>query len=104
MTTQLKRLTITNGLALTGAGIGNDGGTVTLVASHVTGNTAVRPRGGGIYNVGGVVTLKLSRVSGNTAPFGSGIFCGAGAVSLTRTAVAFNQPNNCVGFTALGCF
>ena len=47
-----------------GGGIFNDGGTVRLNDSTVTGNTADGD-GGGIYNQTGTVTLKDSTISGN---------------------------------------
>ena len=49
-----------------GGGINNDGGTVTLTNSTVSGNTAGGD-GGGIYSTGGTVTLTNSTVSGNSA-------------------------------------
>jgi hypothetical protein len=48
-----------------GGGVTNYEGTLTLINSTVSGNSAAR--GGGIYNYGGTLTLTNSTVSGNTA-------------------------------------
>jgi CSLREA domain-containing protein len=69
------RMAIQNGESETGGGISNEDGTLTLIDSFVSGNSA-EERGGGILNlVGGQLTLKNSRVNSNTADrFGGGIF------------------------------
>ena len=54
-------------------GIVNDGGTVTLNNSPVSGNTA-SSEGGGINNAG-TVTLNKSPVSGNTPDQCSPVLC-----------------------------
>jgi len=60
------------GLAGTGGGIYNSGGSVTLIGSTVTENFA-QEDGGAIYNRGGTITLNDSTVTGNFAP--SGLDC-----------------------------
>ncbi|MGD0256209.1 MAG: hypothetical protein ABSB99_11830 [Acidimicrobiales bacterium] len=55
-------------------GIVNDGGTVTLNNSPVSGNTA-SSEGGSIYIYAGTVTLNKSPVSGNTPDQCSPVAC-----------------------------
>ena len=52
---------------MAGAGGISNGGTATITASKVEGNTAPGAPGGGILNHG-VMTITGSRVTGNTAP------------------------------------
>ncbi len=77
-----------------GGGIYNQGGTVTLNASTVSGNTntasPIPYYGGGVFNdTGGTVTLNDSVVSGNSAQFGGGIY-NRGTVTLNDSAVSDN--------------
>ena len=92
-------LTITHGSAQdAGGGIYNAAGTVTLVNSTVSGNTAVT--GGGIYNAAGTVTLVNSTVSGNSAGqfhTGGGIYNASGRVSLVNSIVRGNSSNSAAG-------
>jgi hypothetical protein len=104
-----------------GAGIGNLSGTLTLERSLVTGNRGVATGtgglalGGGILNIafgGGApeLTLADSAITANEltasaaiTPRGGGLFTadifGAGSfpVALTRTVIAGNKPDQCVG-------
>ena len=96
-----------NSMYFEGGGISN-GGTLVLTSSTVSGNTAML-RGGGIANAGSV-TLRSSVVTQNTAVlglpdddpsvllFGGGIFnYPTGAVTLRRSSVSGNTPDDCVG-------
>jgi hypothetical protein len=56
-----------NGGPMAGAGGISNGGTATITASVVAGNTAPGAAGGGILNHG-VMTLTASKVTGNSAP------------------------------------
>ncbi|WP_327706711.1 hypothetical protein OG530_38475 [Streptomyces decoyicus] len=77
-----------------GGGISNLGGTVSLLTSAVTGNTAVA--GGGIYTDNGTVSLTASSVTGNTAvASGGGIYVNSGGAVLLATTVTGNTPDNC---------
>ncbi|MFB6440973.1 hypothetical protein ACFCVY_30045 [Streptomyces sp. NPDC056411] len=76
-----------------GGGISNLGGTVSLVSSAVTGNTAVA--GGGIYTDNGAVSLTTSSVTGNTAGTGGGIYVNSGGATLLASNVSNNTPDNC---------
>ncbi len=64
--------TISGNQADFGGGIDNIG-TLTVVNSTVSGNSAIG-FGGGINNVAGEVALVFSTVAGNSAEFGAGIF------------------------------
>ena len=118
----LDRLTVTNGNAAPAGGIFNNGGTITMNRSSVTDNTSGFA-GGGIMNTG-VMTLTATTVSGNFAPNigggifnqgganltlirstvtdntagsnGGGIYDNGGTVSLVRSTVTGNLPNDCV--------
>jgi hypothetical protein len=70
-----------------GGGIFNEG-MLTLIGSHVTGNTATGGHGGGIYNNLGTLTIKAgSRVRGNFAQFdGAGITNFGGIVTLNANS------------------
>jgi hypothetical protein len=90
VTLTLEGLTITGG-AGTG-GINNLGGTLTLVNSTLTGNTATN--GGGIANSnGGTLTLTNSTLSGNAATnAGGGIFNdNMGTLMLSNSTLSGNS-------------
>ncbi|WP_280663846.1 MULTISPECIES: hypothetical protein [unclassified Kitasatospora] len=86
-----------------GGGIANLGGTVSLISSSVTGNTAVA--GGGIYTDNGAVSLTASGVTGNTAATsGGGIYVNSGQVTMLASTVSGNAPDNCApSASVLGC-
>ncbi|HWE63310.1 MAG TPA: choice-of-anchor Q domain-containing protein, partial [Chloroflexota bacterium] len=90
-------LTITGGAATFGGGIRNNGGTVTLINSTLSGNTANGPGGGGMYTSSGTVTLINSTISGNAIPdnnsnsgLGAGIFIQNGTVTLIDSTISGN--------------
>ncbi|WP_327126348.1 hypothetical protein [Streptomyces sp. NBC_01727] len=88
-----------------GGGIGNNRGEVTVSGSAVYSNTA--PSGGGIWN-GGTLKVTLSAVLRNTATgrpgSGGGIYNTGGTVTLDRSVVGDNAPDNCAPpGSALGC-
>lgn len=97
----LQTLTITKGSGsylgwgiTDGGGIGNDGGTVTLKGTDVSGNTAAGT-GGGIFTLGGTVILEDSHVNGNTANGGDGggINNIGGTVTLYNSTVSGNRSS-----------
>jgi CSLREA domain-containing protein len=90
----LNAVTVTRGNSGSGSGGGifNNGGTVTLTNSTVSGNSAVN--GGGIFNFG-TVTITNSTISGNSANnIGGGIFNNGGTVTLTNSTVSGNSAGN----------
>jgi len=89
----LAGLTIANGFvdgaASSGGGIYNWGGTLTIVDSTVTGNSA--DFGGGINNLDGVLTMINSTVTGNsTGYFGGGIYMNGGTLTVTGSTFTGN--------------
>jgi streptogramin lyase len=92
-----------------GGGILSKRGTVTLVDSTVSGNTAFAS-GGGLDNFAGAMTLMRTRVNGNSvvrgavtgAQFdggGGGIATDDGPLTLTDSTVSGNQTTTSVGLT-----
>ena len=70
----LDNLTIANGYNISGGGIANNGGTLTITNCTFSGNSAIST-GGGIYTLGGSLTITNSTFSDNTAiSSGGGIF------------------------------
>ena len=60
-----------NSVTFYGGGIYNDGGTVTVSNSTLSGNSA--SQGGGMFNQDGALTVSDSEITGNTAiDFGGG--------------------------------
>ena len=82
-------LTITGGNAKAGGGIYEEGGTLTVADSTVTGNTASYG-GGGIYIEYGTLTLTNSTVSDNA---GGGICNEEGALTLTNSTISGNSAS-----------
>jgi CSLREA domain-containing protein len=66
-------------------------GTVTVVESTLSGNSA--PRGGGVYGFlgSGTITISNSTLSGNSADFGGGIYQRNVSLMLTNVTVAGNS-------------
>jgi hypothetical protein len=97
----LGNLVIEYGMGVEGAGIYNNGGTVTIHDSNVSGNSTHSPsfNGGGIYNNGGTVTINNSILSGNDAEFhylagggnGGGIYNNGGTVTINDSNVSGND-------------
>ena len=92
-------LSLENGAPFTlsgGGGIRNQG-TLTLINSRISGNTA--NDGGGILNsAGGALTLADTTISGNLSTgaygFGGGGITNRGAISLTSCTISGNTANN----------
>ncbi len=83
-----------NSAAVSGGGIYNYSGTVTVSDSTLAGNSAV-DEGGGIYNNGGTVTVSDSTLADNSASFyGGGIYNAGGTVTLLSTIVAANTASS----------
>jgi hypothetical protein len=99
-----------NAGGLTGA---TSSGILTINNSVVNGNAAGGD-GGGIANgavfgptgglPGGSVTMNQSQVIGNSAAHGGGIFTNGGSVTLSKTTVGPNTPDNCEPLNTIpGC-
>ncbi len=76
-----------------GGGISNIG-TLTLTNSTISHNTTSKAWGGGIGNYGGTITIVNSRVFGNTAFAGAGIFNNSGPLTLSNSMVSDNTAVN----------
>jgi fibronectin-binding autotransporter adhesin len=85
-----------NIFAGSGGGIFNHGGTVNIINSTLSGNSAIGPggtsvSGGGILTNVGTVSIANSTISGNTADFGGGIRnVNGGVVSSKNSIIALN--------------
>ncbi|MFG3474370.1 hypothetical protein ACGF3K_03745 [Streptomyces sp. NPDC047980] len=92
-----------------GGGLWNDN-EATVESSDITGNETrdAGSQGGGVYNEngapGGNTVLTDSTVTKNQASVGGGIFRASGSVTLNRTRVKENVPDNCSpSGTVAGC-
>jgi len=88
----LKQATISDGelVGQGGAGIYNDGGTVTLQESTISGNSA--PHGGGLENNAGLLTVQNSTIANNTAYLeGAGIFNTNGGTLVVQDSTISNN-------------
>ncbi|MFI1470033.1 hypothetical protein [Streptomyces wuyuanensis] len=87
-----------------GGGLSNEGET-TVESSDIDGNeTGAGGLGGGVLNSAGNTVLTDSTVTKNEASDGGGIYETSGAVTLNRTRVKDNVPNNCSPTNAVaGC-
>jgi len=95
---------ISGASGLDGGGIRNYWGSLEIVNSVISDNTASR-RGGGVYNAGSVggtsLTLANCTISGNTASSGAAIHNG-GTASLTNCLVSGNNGSNAVIYNGQG--
>ncbi|MGW7255714.1 right-handed parallel beta-helix repeat-containing protein [Streptomyces sp. NPDC054834] len=93
-----------NTAASHGGGIANFGSAVRLLSTSVVGNTAELD-GGGLYNQAGTSYFLAGKVTANRAAGqGGGIFRAGGSVTLVRTPVNGNAPDNCAPTGAVtGC-
>jgi hypothetical protein len=92
-------LTITNGSGkseskyeglILGGGIFNDGGTLTVTNSIISGNSA--EFGGGIFNDGGTLTVTNNTISRNSAQQdGGGIYNYIGTLTVTNSTISANS-------------
>jgi hypothetical protein len=98
----LGTLTLTNAvvsgnMATGGGGIFNDGGTVTIRGSTISGNS-VNIGAAGIQNNGGTVSVTNSTISGNMARSGNGGgIVNSGATTLTNSTIADNSASGSGG-------
>lgn len=87
-----------------GGGLSNEG-EATVESSDIDGNeTGAGGLGGGVLNSVGNTVLTDSTVTKNQASDGGGVYEDSGAVTLNRTRVKDNVPNNCSPTNAVaGC-
>ncbi len=77
-----------------GGGIYNNGGTVTVSDSTIADNSASAFSGGGIYNGGGTVTVSDSTIANNSAYQGGGISNYQGTVTVSDSTIANNSASS----------
>ncbi|MCO5206950.1 MAG: hypothetical protein M9928_18215, partial [Anaerolineae bacterium] len=87
----INQATLRNGNASgdLGGGIYNEGGTLTVSNSTLSGNSA--ENGGGIYSFEGAVTVTNSTFSGNSANYGSGIYNFESVMTVTNSTFSGNS-------------
>jgi len=95
----LNGMQIVSNTARYGGGVRADGGTLTVINSTVSGNTA-SSWGGGIAEWAGTLTLINSTLSGNQAPGGDTSFDGGGAMDLYGTPTVTIVNSTIVSNTA----
>jgi len=90
----LTNVTVSSNAAFNGAGIANDGGTLTINNSTISGNATTGNSGGGIVNDSGTLVLNDSTVSGNSTTSanrpGGGIANFGGTVTMDNSALDDN--------------
>lgn len=107
VTATIQHMTISNGGTTFGGGIFNNGGTLTISNSTLSGNSATEfdAGGGGIANSSGTLTLTNSTLSGNWASSGGGI--ANFDTANVKSAIVANSPSggdchSTATFTAAG--
>jgi hypothetical protein len=79
-----------NSAAYGGGGLSNNGGTLTLSNCTITGNSAGSD-GGGLDNTGGTLTLSYCGFSGNSSNQGGGLYNTQGKLTLSNCTVSGNS-------------
>ena len=127
VTVMIDGLTLTNGTAAEGGGINVDGdltltnstvtgnfasgynggggigcyfggGSIAIMNSTISNNTAPAGMGGGIYHEAGTLMISGSTISGNTAgEFGGGVYARAATVTLTDSTISGNTSTYSFG-------
>jgi len=105
-TLTMRNSTLANNSANTGGGLYNTGGTVTVEASTLSSNTALR-YGGGLYTTGGTVTVDASTLAHNQVTQsnycgggngGGGLYNAGGNLTVQNSTLADNAAStNCGG-------
>ncbi len=96
VTANLTALTIQHGNGSNGGGIYNNGGTLTVTNSILSGNSTTGI-GGGISNNSGTVTVTGSTLSGNSADTGGGIYNLSGFLTVTTSTLSANTASGTSG-------
>ena len=90
----LTNVTVSSNTTFNGAGIANDGGTLTINNSTISGNATTGNSGGGIVNDSGTLVLNDSTVSGNSTTSadrpGGGIANFGGTVTMDKSVLDGN--------------
>jgi hypothetical protein len=83
-----------------GGGIFNNGGTLTVSNSTLSGNSA-NAQGGGIFNKVGTLTVRNSTLSSNSAYEGGGISNDRGTLTVTNSTLSGNSANEGGGINGI---
>jgi predicted outer membrane repeat protein len=91
---------ITGNSARSGGAIYNDNGSVTITNTDILSNSAAAASGGGILNIGtgSVLTITDSAVNDNNASTGGGIYNANGRVTVTSSTISGNSATTAAGF------
>jgi hypothetical protein len=96
----LEGVTLSGGIGFTqGGGLVNDGGTIHVVRSAITGNSA--PSGGGLFNNAGTVSFEQTTVSHNNGSNGGGLSSVNGTLTTRESRFSQNGDNFFGGALAL---
>ena len=82
---------ISNNYDYFGSGIHNYNGSITIVGSTISGNSAGNYHGGGIHNYNGSITIVGSTISGNSAGIGGGIENYWGTITIIGSTISGNS-------------
>ena len=92
---------LNNTAKMSGGGITNDNGTLTISGSLISNNSVTGTggsfgKGGGIaMKVGGISTIANSTISGNNASQeGGGVYISDGTININNSTIAFNTSDN----------
>jgi hypothetical protein len=88
-------------VSASGAGIYATGSSLSVRHSDLEFNRA-SVRGGGIYDEKAAVSVGYSTIDRNSARGGGGIYNQSGTVTLTRTRIYGNRPDNCEPLGTIG--
>ncbi len=83
-----------NTAGTSGGGVRMQQGTLNVVSSTLSGNMSATAGGGAIYLSSGTSTLTNSTVSGNSAPTGGGIHNYGGALTVTNSTITGNSATS----------
>lgn len=88
--------TVSENTAFSGGGINNNQGTITIINSTISGNTAIE-QGSGINNGGlnSTVNITSTTIADNTGATG-GLFSSQGNLTITNTIISRNSGGNLV--------
>jgi hypothetical protein len=90
-------------LSAGGQGLFNDGGTVHIVQSAITGNGGpLTDTGGGLFNEGGIIQIVQSAITGNNVHGnGGGLYNDAGDVTIEDSTFAMNSADTAGGLLSI---
>jgi hypothetical protein len=82
---------LTGGIAISGAGVYSNGGTLTITNSTITNNGTSRTTfGGGVFAQNATVTLANDSLVNNSGGFGVGLYLNGGTATIDSSTIANN--------------